>query len=68
MSGDESDYASYLLRLRRFEVEGQPAWRASLESVRTGERQSFTAAELLAFLRARLMARGEDVPDHESGD
>jgi hypothetical protein len=63
----QENYASYLLRLWQHEEQGQPVWRASLESTSTGERLYFTSTELLAFLRTRLMAQGEDVPNHESG-
>lgn len=44
-------YFSYLLRLWSTDVQGQPAWRASLESPHTGERLGFASLErLFAFL------------------
>jgi hypothetical protein len=50
----EKYYASYLLRLWRCEVADRPAWRASLESTRTGERQTFSLEELLAYLQSHF--------------
>ena len=47
-------YVSYLLRLRKFEGEGQDTWRASLECTRTGEQVHFTMEGLLAFLGERF--------------
>lgn len=55
------DYLSYLLRLWRMDKDGEPRdagekpmWRASLESVRTGERRSFaTLDDLFDFLRGQ---------------
>jgi len=50
----EEDYRSYLLRLWR---EGQTAdaWRASLQSVITGERRGFASLDaLLDFLRDQI--------------
>jgi hypothetical protein len=41
-----------LLRLWRVSSEGKTAWRASLESARTGERKGFTSlGDLFRFLR-----------------
>jgi hypothetical protein len=40
-------YQSYLLRLWEVEVNGAPAWRASLEHVKTGERCNFSSLEAL---------------------
>ena len=66
MSGEKSDYLSYLMRLwqdndddmqcpegRALHVrKGRMVWRASLESARTGRRRSFASLDdLLAFLR-----------------
>jgi hypothetical protein len=51
MGKERDDYASYLLRLRRSDRNGQPTWRASLESTRDGERLEFSSVEaLLAYL------------------
>ena len=64
--GEQPDYLSYLLRLWRESDDGKPhredaesghaggkvVWRASLESVCTGERRSFASLEeLFDFLR-----------------
>ena len=64
-----ADYLSYLLRLWREDdgggehregaepdqAGGKAVWRASLESVRTGERQSFASLEeLFDFLREQV--------------
>jgi hypothetical protein len=44
-------YRAYMLRLRRTDG-AQPAWRASLDEVATGERYVFaTLDEMLAWLR-----------------
>ena len=44
-------HRSYLLRLWRAERDGQPIWRASLESAQTEERRTFAdLAALCAFL------------------
>jgi hypothetical protein len=52
---DEPDaYQTYLLRLWRAQCKGRWQWRASLQSPRTGERQSFAGLEqLFAFLSER---------------
>ncbi len=45
-------YLSYLLRLWREERGEKIVWRASLESVQTGEKRSFgTIDDLFRFLR-----------------
>jgi hypothetical protein len=45
-------YFAYLLRLWEVGDEGEPTWRASLESPRTGERCGFASLEaLFVFLR-----------------
>jgi len=44
-------YLAYMLRLWEVGDEGEPTWRASLESPRTGERRSFANLKaLMAFL------------------
>ncbi len=51
MTDEQPRYLSYLLRLWRVKVDGEFAWRASLESSNTGERQGFADLEsLFAFL------------------
>jgi hypothetical protein len=52
---ERDDYASYMLRLRRSDRDGQPTWRASLESTRDGQRVDFGSVEaLIAFLADRF--------------
>jgi hypothetical protein len=48
-------YTSYLLRLWQTESNGEPVWRASLESVRTGQRKGFAdIGSLFAFLESQV--------------
>ena len=55
MAKEQPDYLSYLLRLWRVSEE-KAAWRASLESSRTGERIGFTCLEsLFAYLRTQAV-------------
>jgi hypothetical protein len=55
MSEAEPDYAAYLLRLRRSDQNGQPIWRASLESTHDARRFEFADLEtLIAFLRVQF--------------
>jgi len=52
MTTERPRYLAYLLRLWQVGSEGEPAWRASLESPHTGERYGFSSLEaLFAFLR-----------------
>ena len=54
-------YLSYLLRLWQASDAGRVGWRASLESVQSGERVAFAGLEeLFAFLRAETGAGGAD--------
>ncbi len=47
----KTDYQAYLLRLWRVDVNGQLAWRASLEQVDSGEKQGFCSLEeLFAYI------------------
>jgi hypothetical protein len=63
VSEEESDYAAYLLRLRRSDQAGQPIWRASLENAHDARRQDFANLEaLIAFLRERF---GQVKPDDD---
>jgi hypothetical protein len=49
---DPDPYRSYLLRLWREERQGVQVWRASLQSVQTGERLAFASLEALCdFLK-----------------
>ena len=49
---DEPDaYQTYVLRLWRARCQGKWQWRASIESLHTGERHSFASLEqLFAYL------------------
>lgn len=48
-------YTSYLLRLWQTESDGEPVWRASLESVRTGQRKGFAdLRSLFTFLESQV--------------
>ena len=59
MAQEQPDYLSYLLRLWRVSEE-KAAWRASLESSHTGERQGFASLDdLFDFLQKQIGA----VPD-----
>jgi hypothetical protein len=50
---EQSDYVSYLLRLwQKSDSKREVVWRASLESMRTGERRDFASLdELFDYLR-----------------
>jgi hypothetical protein len=51
-SKEQRDHSSYLLRLWRVGDSERPIWRASLNSVHSGEQVSFTSLEdLFHFLR-----------------
>jgi hypothetical protein len=51
-------YQSYLLRFWQEHVNGQLVWRASLESVQTGERYHFATVErLFDFVADELQKR-----------
>ena len=59
MMGEQPGYQAYMLRMWRVDTGRGPAWRASLESPHTGERQGFANRQLLyAFLEEKT---GEDV-------
>lgn len=68
MAGKQQIYLSYLLRLWQVIVDGQPVWRASLESAQTGQHRGFASlAQLTAFIEAEMAAAkldpdGEDAP------
>ena len=71
MRQEREDYASYLLRLRRSNRDGQSIWRASLESTRDGQRLEFASVEaLVAFLIAHFgsMPGGAAGQDGEQQD
>jgi hypothetical protein len=58
------DYASYLLRLRKIQIDQQSTWVASLQSTSSGERRFFPGvAALAAFLIAEY---GGNLPEPRS--
>jgi hypothetical protein len=55
MPDKTADYASYLLCVWLGNEEGNPVWRASLESTRDPERRNFTnLGELIVYLQNRF--------------
>lgn len=68
MAGKQQKYLSYMLRLWQLVVDGQPVWRASLESAQTGQHRGFASLiQLTTFLEAEMAAAkldsaGEDDP------
>lgn len=69
MTDEQPRYLSYLLRLWRVKVDGEFAWRASLESPNTGERRGFADLDsLYAFLvemiDSKLCERSNEPTDH----
>jgi hypothetical protein len=64
MSDEPDAYQAYLLRRWRVSCQGKWQWRASLESPRTGERQSFAGLEqLFAFLSERCEGQAATSPE-----
>ena len=54
MTTQEPSYLAYLLRVWQVESDGKLTWRASLESVHTGERRGFASLEILfEFLKGQ---------------
>ncbi|MCP4540939.1 MAG: hypothetical protein GY832_27710 [Chloroflexi bacterium] len=54
MSAKQQRYLSYLLRLWQTSDGGEQIWRASVQSVGTGERYGFSSLEdLFDFLQAQ---------------
>jgi len=54
MIAERQRYLAYMLRLWQVDSNGEPIWRASLESPHTSERKGFASLdELLDFLRGR---------------
>lgn len=47
MMTEQPGYLAYMLRLWRANDDGQPVWRASLESPHSGERHGFANLETL---------------------
>ncbi len=69
MSGLNTGYVSYLLRMWQAGGDDEGTWRASLESAQTGERETFANLEaLFAFLRAKAKHGQKDgaLPDPET--
>jgi hypothetical protein len=61
MSAQRSGYVAYLLRLWQARDAEGVRWRASLEDIRTGQRQGFASLEeLFEFLRTRMEVTMED--------
>jgi hypothetical protein len=54
---EQSDYLSYLLRLWLVNEDGNPVWRASLKSARTGRELGFQRLEdLFEYLQTQTAA------------
>jgi hypothetical protein len=54
MSTEQQRYFAYMLRLWQVSSDGEPIWRASVESPHSGERRGFANLELLfAFLEEK---------------
>jgi hypothetical protein len=63
---EQEDYASYLLRLRRSEHNGQAIWWASLESARDGQKLVFSNLQaLIGFLEHRFGQADDGGEDRE---
>ena len=57
---DQQCYLAYMLRLWQVSCEGEPIWRASLESPHTGERHGFANLEsLVAFLEEQTAGQSK---------
>ncbi len=64
---EEQRYLAYMVRLWTVRRNGGRLWRASVEDVRTGERQAFAdVSGLVAFLQA-AMAEAPPATATESG-
>jgi len=51
MTTEQQRYLAYMLRLWQVSSDGEPIWRAFVESPHTGERHGFANVEMLfAFL------------------
>ena len=69
-TGDERQYAAYLLRLWQIDRgDGHPVRRAALEDARTGERRGFAdLAWLCAFLEVVTATLSHGDPHLPSGE
>ncbi len=55
MANEQPRYQAFLLRVWQVQSDGKLTWRASLESVDTGERHGFASLEILfEFLRKQM--------------
>jgi len=62
-------YISYLLRLWQVRHDGEPVWRASLESPRTGKQHGFAGLDkLFDFLREQTEVASEINGDEGNSD
>jgi hypothetical protein len=69
MSSESEGYLAYMLRLWQAAGNDETAWRASLESPHTGERQGFSNLELLfAFLEEKTAGKSSSAQDPEQAD
>ncbi len=69
MANKQPSYLAYMLRLWRVDNQGEPIWRASLESPHTGERQSFADIDkLFSFLQEKIHTQfaGHEQPDERN--
>jgi hypothetical protein len=68
MTIEQRRYFAYMLRLWQVDSNGEPIWRASLESPHTGERVGFASLEdLFDFLRERTgVSPGSDEDEGEA--
>jgi hypothetical protein len=59
--GQRQRYLVYLIHLWPAEEGDKPAWRASLESARSGEKHAFGCLEdLFAYLREQVSSQAPD--------
>jgi len=68
-SRDRERALAYMLRLWHVTEGGLPAWRASLQDVRTGEQVDLLAPDLdgaYRYLRARIELASGDPPGREA--
>jgi hypothetical protein len=67
MATEQQHYLAYMLRLWQVSSDGEPIWRASLESPHSGELRGFANLEMLfAFLEEQtveLAQREEQAKD-----
>jgi hypothetical protein len=67
MGSEQPGYRSYLLRLWQVGRPDAPSWRASLEDVRTHERQHFASLEqLFAFLEKQTHCNPDKAGRHDN--